>query len=407
MAPPPPPPIEVQLDEVVQALKSGKIEAAAEVAMRAVGRDRGHAGAAEWNAVVADLLWRDELAILEQRRAVAIARAAGADAAELARLQGRLGELMFTAGRWGEATVWLQAGASGDEQVRRDAFAAVTRHLPYSRQQSGPFLTEQRLLPGAGPEFACGVAGRQRSLAIDTGTSMTTLSRAFAAELGARAQRPAGEAVDAAGRGFVVEVAVLDDFTVGDIGMGALPALVVDDALLRMRDLHGGPERVPRGVLGLDLLAAFRLTIDPERESVVLERPTGLRPSDSVQCVRAEGRCLLPVEVEGARRWFVLDTGASHSSLTLEGLDVLPGGDARAVPAFRRVHAVGGAMVAVREVRDLVLRTSEARFQGVVLPVVARRSSGFFPVHGVLGMDLLGRCRVTFDRGRARITAVR
>ncbi len=100
----------------------------------------------------------------------------------------------------------------------------------------------------------------------------------------------------------------------------------------------------------------------------------------------------------------MFDTGASHSSLTSLGVDNLPPGR-RAAPSFRRVRTVGGGMIAVRELRDLVLRVSDARFRGVVLPIVDRGSGGSFPVHGVLGMDLLGRCRVTFDRGRARVLA--
>ena len=38
--------------------------------------------------------------------------------------------------------------------------------------------------------------------------------------------------------------------------------------------------------------------------------------------------------------------------------------------------------------------------------VVPRTAGGLFPVHGVLGVDLLSRCRVTLDRGRARLLAV-
>jgi hypothetical protein len=126
----------------------------------------------------------------------------------------------------------------------------------------------------------------------------------------------------------------------------------------------------------------------------------------SVQCVRADGRCLVPVVVEGAPLWFVLDTGASHSSLTAEGLARIPSGEGRAVASYRRVRTVGGSLVAVREVRGLVLRCSEARFLQVTLPVVARAGSELFPVHGVLGIDLLSRCRLTLDRGRARLTAI-
>lgn len=196
-------------------------------------------------------------------------------------------------------------------------------------------------------------------------------------------------------------------FEVGDIAIGTVPVLVVDDAALRLRDLHGGAERVPRGVLGLDLLASVRLTLDPERQSVTLELPRGLPEGQSVQCVRVDGRCLVPVFVEGVRLWFVLDTGASYSSLSESGLRRLPGGDRRAVPSFRRVRTVGGGLVSVREVRDLVLRCSEARFLGVTLPVVSRGAGATFPVDGVLGVDLLSQCRVTLDRGRARLSSPR
>ncbi|MCA8965330.1 MAG: aspartyl protease family protein [Planctomycetes bacterium] len=395
------------LADATASLARGEVEAAAEFVHRARRVEPGDVAAAQWSAVIAELLWKDDLAIAEQWQALRNARGAGLDQAALSEIQGRLGDLMFAAGRWGEATIWLQAGAVGEDAERRLAYASITRLLPFVRQQSGPFLTEQQLLPGDSPEFACGVAGRQRSLAIDTGTSMTTLSKGFAQELAAHSLQPAGFAVDGAGRKLQVEVGVLEQFAVGDVGIGSLPALVVADEALRLRDLQGGPARVPRGVLGLDLLAAFRLTLDPERASVVLELPTGLAESESVQCVRAEGRCLAPAVVEGVRLWFVLDTGASHSSLTQEGVAALPGGDARAVPAFRRVHTVGGNLIAVREVRDLVLRSSSARFQGITLPVVPRHASGLFPVHGVLGIDLLSRCRVTLDHGRAQLTAVR
>lgn len=155
----------------------------------------------------------------------------------------------------------------------------------------------------------------------------------------------------------------------------------------------------------MDLLGACRLTIDPERGGVVLAVPQGLPAEQSVQCVRVEGRCLVPVTVEGARLWFVLDTGASHSSLTSSGLARIAGGRERAAATFRRVRTVGGGFVAVRELRGLVLRCSEARFLQVTLPIVERGRTEFFPVHGVLGIDLLGRCRVTLDRGRARLTA--
>lgn len=404
---PSPEPVGPQLALAATALREGRLEEGLELIRAARQRDPGDVDAARWSAVAADLTWRDELAVREQTAAIRAARAREQDAGAIDELRGGLGDLLFQAGRWGESAAPLLAGAGVYDGHRRRAFAGVAAALPFTRKFAGPIVTEQPLLAGDAPEFVCGTSGRQRPFAIDTGTSMTTVGASFAEELGVLGRRTAGNALDGAGRELPIEVGILPQFRIGAVDIGAVPVLIVDDSALRLSDLHGGPERVPRGVLGLDLLAACRLTVDPERGSVVLELPRGLPETQSVQCVRAEGRCLVPVFVEGVRLWFVLDTGASHSSLSSAGVQRLPGGDSRAVPSYRRVRTLGGGTVAVREVRDLVLRCSDARFADVTLPVVARGAGdALFPVHGVLGVDLLSRCRLTFDRGRARLTAL-
>ncbi len=414
--------IDSQLALAATALREGRLDEASELIVAARRRDPWHIDAARWSALMADLLWRDDDAIREQSAAIRLARKASetlarkasetsarkaSEQAIVTELRGQLGDLLFQAGRWGESSSPLLAGALGEVASRRRAFAIIASALPFVRRFSGPLVTEQPLLSGQSPEFICGTSGLLRPFAIDTGTSMTTVASSFAEELGVRSKQAAGVAVDGAGRSLPIEVGLLSTFRIGNVDIGAVPVLVVSDRALHMRDLHGGPEHVPRGVLGLDLIAAARLTLDPERGSVVLELPQGLPIVDSVQCVRVEGRCLVPVVIEGKRLWFVLDTGASHSSLTTLGLDKLPDGKSRAVASFRRVRTVGGGLIAVREVRDLVIRCSNARFLRVTLPVVDRGRSDLFPVHGVLGVDLLSRCRVTLDRGRARLTALR
>lgn len=396
--------IEDQLALGVRSLAEGRLEDAIEIGRDLAQRAPRHVEAARFRSLLAELRWQDGDAIREQALAIRIARAEGVAEAELAALRGRLGDLLFQAGRFGESVEPLLAGAHGAAAERRRAFAAVAAALPFTRRFSGPVLTEQPLLPGDLPEFVGGPGGRLRPFAVDTGTSMTTVTRSFADELGVLTRRPAGAARDSAGRDLPVEVGLLPQFHVGDVEIGTLPVLVVDEQALALRDGHGGPVRSPRGVLGLDVLASCRLTLDHERQSIVLELPRGLPEGAAVPCVRAEGRCLVPVIVEGVRLWFALDTGASHSSLSESGVRRLPGGTSRAVASFRRVRTVGGSAVSVREVRDLVLRCADARFVDVALPVVARGDAGVFPVHGVLGIDLLSRCRVTIDTGRARLT---
>ena len=116
---------------------------------------------------------------------------------------------------------------------------------------------------------------------------------------------------------------------------------------------------------------------------------------------------VVPVTIEGRHLWFILDTGASHSSLTEEGLEALPDGDRRATSSYRRVRSAGGSTVSVRTLTNLVVHVAGNRFSGVELPLVPRNTSGLFPIHGVLGADLLLLCRLTLDGGRLRLEARR
>lgn len=397
--PPQPSPTEL-VGEVLSLLAVGDVEAADQLSDRAQRRYPADGGVAACRATVHDLFWRDDLAIAAWRDVVSSKDRAGWTQAEA---RGRLGDQLFAAGRFGESLAPLLAGAVGADSVRRRSLVAVARELPFRRKQSGQLVAEQPLLEGALPEFACTIGELRRPFAVDTGSSMTAVSRTLAQQGAARATSDAGAIPDGTGKMIPASFGVLDGFAVGEIWFGSVPVLVVDDERLAMRDLYGGPERVPVGVLGLDLLSQFRMTLDPVRRSLVLELPRGLPAASSVQCLRSQGRCLVPVAIEGEQLWFVLDTGASHSSLTQQGLAKLPGGESRATPGFRRVRTAAGGGLSVREVRNLVLRVSQTRFSGVDLPVVTRESRGLVPVHGVLGIDLLRQCRMTIDGGRARM----
>jgi predicted aspartyl protease len=401
---PAPPDAATMVEDTLALLRSGDVDAAQKSAAMARRLYPSDGGVTACSAAVADLLWQDDLAIAELREVVASADRAGWTQATA---RGRLGDQLFAAGRYGEALVPLLAGSVGDDAERRRALVAVARELPFRRKQIGPLATEQPLLEGVLPEFVCSIGERRRPFAVDTGSSMTTVARSLAVAAGVRALTDAGEVPDGTGQLLAVSMGVLDSFAVGDIWLGTVPVLVVTDERLAMRDMFGGPARAPVGVLGLDVLGLFRMTLDPARRNLVLELPRGLSDSSSVQCVRSDGRCLVPVAVEGRRLWFVLDTGASHSSLTAQGLQLLPGGEARATASFRRVRTAGGGELSVREVRNLVLRVSQTRFSGVDLPIVGRAAGTLFPVHGVLGIDLLRQCRVTLDRGRARLELAR
>ncbi len=401
------------------ALSRGDTEAAERFASRGRVLHPNDGLVQWWCARVATALWQDELATRSLR---ALARSQDRARLTSNEIDGLLGEQLFLVGKFGESLPLLDAHVRKSEEflrrqrladpdaspdperlvdlARRQAMARVALYLPFQRSAAGAFATELPLQAGELPELSCLIGRRERPFVLDTGSSLTAMSAALADELGVLEIVSMGTLEDGLGQPMAASLGVVGSFALGNVRLGTLPVLIVGDAQLAMRDAFGGPDRPPVGVIGLDVLTAFRVTLDPERRSVLLARPRGLAALESVQTVRVDGRCLAPVQIEGRDFWFVLDTGASHSSFTPSGLDRLPDGASRAVPAFRRVRGAGGSSMSVRGVRDLVLTLDDVRFRGVALPVVPRDSADWFPVHGVLGADLLLQVRITLDQGR-------
>ncbi|MCK5942927.1 MAG: hypothetical protein KAI24_13200, partial [Planctomycetes bacterium] len=114
-------PIDEQLALAATALRQGRVEVARELVAEARERDPRHTGAAQWSALIADLLWRDDEAVRERMAAIRLARASGADEL-VAELRGQLGDQLFQSGRWGESSTPLLAGAIGEAAERRRAF---------------------------------------------------------------------------------------------------------------------------------------------------------------------------------------------------------------------------------------------------------------------------------------------
>ena len=81
-------------------------------------------------------------------------------------------------------------------------------------------------------------------------------------------------------------------------------------------------------------------------------------------------------------------------------------GERRAIQSYRHIRSPGGSGILVRLVPHLTLEVSEARMANLDLPVVQRSMPTGFPVHGLLGADLLMRCRTTVVRNRVRMEVI-
>ncbi len=357
-----------------------------------------------FDALVADMRWRDEIAIADLK---AICRL-GSDPAAVAEASGRAGEKLFMVGYWRESESLLraavEAGGESQERARRHAWAELAGRLPTiwrgpsSVEATAP-LAHERL-----PEILLGVGERGGAFVLDTGATLTTLSLSLASALRVEPLLPGGQVSDGAGRPFPVQYGILQELLVGAVRLGPLPVLVVSDQVLAMRDLFGGPGRAVDGLLGLDVIGRFRVEVDAVARRLTIASPRGLAAAHAVPALRVDGGLRIPVVVEGRSLWFQLDTGASHSSLTPAGVRELPGGDDRAAAGFRVVHSPGGTRYSVRELRGLEVRASGAAFAGIDLPVVDRPGGETgLPLHGVLGADLVSRCRMVFDSGRVAL----
>jgi hypothetical protein len=379
----------------ITSIARGDLSAAEDLLQRALNRFPEDANVRLWKVRLDLMQWREEEALASLQE---LSRNGDALVLSQKELKGRIGDVLFQMGRYWESMEYLVAGSVGVHKQARSARAKIAPRLPYARPRVAITTVEMPLLEGELPEMVCRFGDKTESLVLDTGTSMTTLTKTLGKELGVTDLVDQGLARDSMGQPFAAWLGVLPAFTLGAVDLGPQPVLVVEDDRMAMRDPQGGPKRPRAGVVGLDVLSRFRTTFDPDRQSVVFENPHKIPDRHAEPLVVNAGCLQLPVLIEGVKMWFILDTGASHTSLTNEGLLALPGGKARATIERRYNRALGGKAVIVREVPDLTIQVSSLPFAGMTLPVVDRPHAGF-PLHGVLGADLLTRCRVTIDRG--------
>ncbi|MEE2888326.1 MAG: retropepsin-like aspartic protease [Planctomycetota bacterium] len=384
-------------------LHKGHFDSALDVLMRARGRFPRDEAVLRWNVEVHRMQrqYREALAFLLE-----LSRAEHLHTVTRREVAGQIGDLLFESGDYGRSAHFLYSGVSGPAMVHRRAKADITLALPYIRPQIDYRPIDAKLVATIWPSVLCGFRGKDRLCILDTGSTMSTLSRSVAELVGVTDVRDFGMVRDSLGRKHGAHIGVLKSLSMGGVKLSVLPVLVVEDERLALRDPFGGPENPPMVVLGLDVLSRFRVVFDFSREVVRFDRPGGMVPGHAEDSLLVEGCLVFPMRVDAVDMWFILDTASSHSSLTEAGLAALPGGERRVVPDYRRPKSLAGRGFISRKVESMVLQSSGVRFAGVEMPVVERLTSGVFPVHGVLGVDLLRHCRLTIDSGRILLEQV-
>ncbi|MEQ1505600.1 MAG: retropepsin-like aspartic protease [Myxococcota bacterium] len=240
---------------------------------------------------------------------------------------------------------------------------------------------------------------------VDTGYTYSTCDDDLVDALGLRTRgtvRVRGEL----GRARATK-ARLPAFELGGHRVGSLVCQVRDLATTSSLD---DPDEVPiAGVIGMDVLRAFRVVFDPADGALHLDDPARAAPlvGPGVTRLRRSGvhglRTRLEVRIGRRVAWPILDTGAGATYLDGAALGLEPSSTLDNV-VVRGTGAVG------HQVRRMIAYEVDAVRVGgqkAGAATVIDRDRGWW-APGLLGLDLLGRFHQEYDfaRGRARLTPV-
>jgi hypothetical protein len=281
----------------VALLQLGRFEDATRVFDRALAIDPGDAAANAGLGRIA--LCRDTLAAADTLLTRALARERDPGTVR------DLFALRLRQGRWADAAELAEgAGQPG----RREPLLALAERTP-CLITAGP---DEEHVPFAitfpVPCVRVRIDGESVLLAIDTGTGVMLLDDGMSrrARLQVHAQQTP---VDWMGRPQVVTPALAHEVRIGHFTLTDVPAGILD---LRKYGLTLNPRAEPVvGVIGVQLLRAFRPTLDYRRGELVLRRP-GASWTPAANAIR------VPFEVRGESDLFVRATMAGGRTMAMQ-----------------------------------------------------------------------------------------
>lgn len=238
---------------------------------------------------------------------------------------------------------------------------------------------------------------------VDTGYSYSTCDDDFVAALEAKTGKR--KSVRGELGNVTTAKAQLPDFALGGHQVQGLVCLVRDlGSTSSIRD----PKEVRiAGVIGIDALRPFRVELDPAAGEIRLHDPATqdpLEPGPDTIPLRREGgfgtRVRVPVTVDGADARPLLDTGASHTYLHLDGIGLEPGWTEQDV--WIEGTGPGGRQQMDRAYRSVDVFTIAGH---TVPPLVITDRPRAPRTGGLLGLDVLDHFHIEldFERGLARL----
>lgn len=187
---------------------------------------------------------------------------------------------------------------------------------------------------------------------------------------------------------------------VRNLTWNALKWPVVAALSLNLNHLNKYAGREVDGLLGMDMLKGLVFYFNPQSQSFYSWSQSQFRKAYSADPLRrielkyAAHLPLIPLEINGHTRWFILDTGAGHSIIDadlLQGMNQtspLDSAESVAIEALNQVTT-----------RLSTVRITEVALGGIPLPAVSFLASDLSnikqqvespePIAGIIGMDVL------------------
>ena len=235
------------------------------------------------------------------------------------------------------------------------------------------------------------INGKPYDFWLDTGSSMTVVSSAVAADANIAALSDDTMMVRTFAGSAPVRAALVKRMEIGSIVIKNCPAVIVDASLMYLRVSEAGlPEKGLHvdGIIGWDTLREFDLTLDYAGGLIELAQPVRRTSiADSDRTLTWLGRPIVEIGSKlGGKLHFTLDTGAQSSFLNAIAIE-----KAGATPQKADSHVFGIAKTGRKTDRAVAFLTitignKTIRLENVI--VYGPVTSGLMNSDGFLGSDL-------------------
>jgi clan AA aspartic protease (TIGR02281 family) len=277
------------------------------------------------------------------------------------------------------------------------AFSGIPRKTTEFRARSA---SVRMLVSAVGtPLIPVHIRGQEYHFWLDTGSSMTMLASDVARSLGINPLvSDTLEIVTSTGR-IVAQPALLPELRLGQLVVRNVPAMIVDEAMMRMREPKQMSTDAPLkidGIIGFDIIRQLDIEVDYDAATMRLRDPANSGQTRERNMYWVGLPVVELTSLGGIPLHFALDTGAQLTFVTETLLDKLQLQPARI--ENRRLGGLGGEI----SMRTPVLSDLRVTLRGY--PIVFRSAVVRAPVYqvlaaldGVLGGDIWGTGAVRID----------